>query len=374
MTISQELFELGNAISETLKRARDESLVKPLKSLDETCDTAARAWSGSNIGYHATVYFTGLVPKPAGIQFSPEWGLMDRWPTHQPAPGWVIMDNQTVVSELVARANISDLTKIEQTMTELRESLVTLKEQAVSMLSASLAHQKDTFLSRQLQLIERLKVAMPDTIAVSLLPKGQVWSRDSTAMSQGLAVAPHQTLRAICLSETVTKNGLEALERAVFLSATHLQRIAPMDNSKNTQKTNIVISHGHSPAWRDLKDFISDRLRLPYDEFNRVPVAGIPNSIRLTQMLDAAGIAFIILTGEDEQADGSVRARMNVIHEAGLFQGRLGFSKGIVLLEEGCGEFSNIEGLGQIRFPKGNIKAVFEDIRAVLEREEILVP
>ena len=65
---------------------------------------------------------------------------------------------------------------------------------------------------------------------------------------------------------------------------------------------------------------------------------------------------------------------MNVIHEAGLFQGRLGFSKGIVLLEEGCGEFSNIEGLGQIRFPKGNIKAVFEDIRAVLEREEILVP
>lgn len=372
MTISQELFELGNAISETLKRARDESLVKPLESLDEACDTAARAWSGSNIGYHATVYFTGLAPKPAGIQFSPEWGLMDRWPTHQPAPGWVIMDNQTVVSELLARANISDLTKIEHTMTELRESLVTLKEQAVSMLSASLAHQKDTFLSRQLQLIERLKVAMPGTIAVSLLPKGQVWSRDSTAMSQGLAVAPHQTLRAICLSETVTKNGLEALERAVFLSATHLQRMTPMDDSKNTQKTNIVISHGHSPAWRDLKDFISDRLRLPYDEFNRVPVAGIPNSIRLTQMLDAAGIAFIILTGEDEQADGSVRARMNVIHEAGLFQGRLGFSKGIVLLEEGCGEFSNIEGLGQIRFPKGNIKAVFEDIRAVLEREKIL--
>jgi predicted nucleotide-binding protein len=374
MTISQELFELGNAISGTLKRARDDSLVKPLKSLDEACDTAARAWSGSNIGYHATVYFTGLAPKPADIQFSPEWGLMDRWPTHQPAPGWVIMDNQTVVSDLLARANISDLTKIEHTMTELRESLVTLKEQAVSMLSASLAHQKDTFLSRQLQVIERLKVAMPGTIAVSLLPKGQVWSRDSTAMSQGLAVAPHQTLRAICLSETVTKNGLEALERAVRLSASHLQRIAPMDGSNNTPKANIVISHGHSPAWRDLKDFISDRLRLPYDEFNRVPVAGIPNSIRLTQMLDAAGIAFIILTGEDEQADGSVRARMNVIHEAGLFQGRLGFSKGIVLLEEGCGEFSNIEGLGQIRFPKGNIKAVFEDIRAVLEREEILVP
>jgi predicted nucleotide-binding protein len=46
---------------------------------------------------------------------------------------------------------------------------------------------------------------------------------------------------------------------------------------------------------------------------------------------------------------------MNVIHEVGLFQGRLGFKRAIVLLEEGCKEFSNIQGLGQIRYPKGNI-------------------
>ena len=63
---------------------------------------------------------------------------------------------------------------------------------------------------------------------------------------------------------------------------------------------------------------------------------------------------------------------MNVIHEAGLFQGNLGFDKAILLLEEGCQEFSNIQGLGQIRFPKGNIKASFEDVRRVLEREGVL--
>jgi hypothetical protein len=49
--------------------------------------------------------------------------------------------------------------------------------------------------------------------------------------------------------------------------------------------------------------------------------------------------------------------------------GRLGFTKAIVLLEDGCEEFSNIEGLGQMRFPKGNIKSKFEDIRLVLARE-----
>jgi predicted nucleotide-binding protein len=91
-------------------------------------------------------------------------------------------------------------------------------------------------------------------------------------------------------------------------------------------------------------------------------------------MLDSAAIAFLIMTAEDEMADGALQARMNVVHEAGLFQGRLGFTKSIVLLEGGCEQFSNIEGLGQIRFPPGNISAAFEEIRRVLEREGLLTP
>ncbi|MDP3000950.1 MAG: nucleotide-binding protein [Bryobacterales bacterium] len=105
-----------------------------------------------------------------------------------------------------------------------------------------------------------------------------------------------------------------------------------------------------------------------------MPVAGITNIARLSDMLDAAAIAFIVMTTEDEQVDGQMRARMNVIHEAGLFQRRLGFTKAIILREEGCEEFSNIQGFGQIWFPKGNIKAVCEDIRHVLEREGLLEP
>jgi predicted nucleotide-binding protein len=89
-------------------------------------------------------------------------------------------------------------------------------------------------------------------------------------------------------------------------------------------------------------------------------------------MLDAAAIAFMVMTAEDEQVDGKLRARMNVIHEAGLFQGRIGFTKAIVLLEEGCEEFTNISGLGQIHFSKGKIADAFEEIRRVLEREGLI--
>lgn len=76
----------------------------------------------------------------------------------------------------------------------------------------------------------------------------------------------------------------------------------------------------------------------------------------------------------DEMADGAYQARMNVVHEAGLFQGRFGFTRAVVMLEEGCEQFSNIDGLGQIRFPKGNISAAFEEVRRVLEREGLIEP
>ena len=134
----------------------------------------------------------------------------------------------------------------------------------------------------------------------------------------------------------------------------------------------VFVGHGHSQCWRDLQNFIVNRLKLPCDEFNRIPTAGMTIPERLEQMLDQACMAFLVMTGEDEQADGKLHARMNVIHEAGLFQGRLGLKKAIILLEDGCEKFSNIHGVVEIRFPKGEIRAAFEEIREVMEREGVL--
>ena len=145
-----------------------------------------------------------------------------------------------------------------------------------------------------------------------------------------------------------------------------------LQHTANNENKKIFIGHGRSLVWRVLKDFIEGTLGLPYEEFNRVSAAGEFIGNRLEKMLDESCMAFLIMTGEDEQADGSLHARENVIHEAGLFQGRLGFKRAIILLEDGCQEFSNIHGLGHIPFPKGNIKAAFEEIRRVLKRESII--
>lgn len=133
----------------------------------------------------------------------------------------------------------------------------------------------------------------------------------------------------------------------------------------------VFIGHGRSHVWRELKDFLSDRLMLPWDEFNRESVAGLTTFKRLSTMLGEASFALLIMTADDEQSDMTYNARQNVVHEVGLFQGRLGPQKAIILLEEGCNEFSNIIGLSEIRFPRNYISASFEKIRQVLERENI---
>ncbi|HEX9022952.1 MAG TPA: TIR domain-containing protein [Geobacteraceae bacterium] len=134
----------------------------------------------------------------------------------------------------------------------------------------------------------------------------------------------------------------------------------------------VFIGHGRSLVWLELKDFLQDRLQLPWEEFNRESVPGISTTERLQQMLGITSFAFLIMTAEDEHANSTWHARANVIHEVGLFQGRLGAHRAIILLEEGCEQFSNIHGLSYIPFSTGRLRSAFEDIRRVLERESVI--
>jgi hypothetical protein len=131
----------------------------------------------------------------------------------------------------------------------------------------------------------------------------------------------------------------------------------------------IFIGHGKSNGWRDLADHLREKQKLDVLTFESDPQAGRIAKEVLTRMAAEASIALLVHTAEDEQADNTMRARQNVVHETGFFQGRLGFERAIILREEECDSFSNIDGVQEIRYPRGRIREAFGDVVATIRRE-----
>jgi hypothetical protein len=247
---SDELFRIAEAALDALVHIRDGRIQTPISALRNACEQAEQAWSGSNLGYHATVYFAGLQPKPADAEFSPEWGLMDRWPTHQPHPGWQKMEHQSVVNEIISRAGRPDRVSIESELASIRKVFSGLRESATSILTTIISEKADPFLSRKLNEIEALEAPETITIERRLISKGAGWSRDSLAMIQGLRAAPHQSMIALPLSASALEAGIEKLEKASREAASHIRRIEARQRRASSVGTNIFIGHGRSPVWR----------------------------------------------------------------------------------------------------------------------------
>jgi hypothetical protein len=135
----------------------------------------------------------------------------------------------------------------------------------------------------------------------------------------------------------------------------------------------VFIGHGRCKDWEQIRDRLT-ALRIEVDEFNVYPTAGITTVDRLSQMLNRACFAILVVTAEDKQADGHFNPRLNVVHEIGLFQGRLGFQKSIIVKEKRAARFSNIDGLTYIPYAKGKIAGAFPEIEKALIRERVIHP
>lgn len=346
-------------------------VVESISAFKKTAEQARKAWCNSWLGYHSRVYYENLKPVPPGARFSQEWGLLDRF-SNDTVGNWVEYNFDALYEELTNTQSPKTLNELNDLAVSANEGIDEIREKLLSIIDATFLNDEDQYLERLKKDAEECHVLSISDFIKYLRPSGDFLSRDMVALQAGLQTPPHILLQAKLFAIEAPRNSAQTLRKIAQRLTKHLANKSRMHIQKITPGTHVFIGHGRSHLWKDLKDFIGDRLKLPWDEFNRVPIAGITNIARLSEMLDSAAIAFIVMTAEDEQVDGKIHARMNVVHEAGLFQGRLGFTRAIVLIEEECEEFSNIQGLGQIRFPKANIKACFEEIRQVLEREGII--
>ena len=369
----EELLPIAEKLQKLYQSQEAVDIINKIDAIEKVVNYIARTFSGSWLGYHSCVYYENFeIPPPEAI-FSPEWGLMDTYLSSYGTIGdWVQFDSNCVKQHIKNISDVHDIKGIESSFLPMCKQFDSYKSEIESILSIYNEQYNDNVISKLLEDVNKLIIPTKSELARQAWPKGAAISRDMTAISQGIILPPHLDILFEVLPIKISFNAFGYAYDITIKAISHIDRLSKSNVKKGRIGTKIFIGHGQSKIWKELKDFISERLELPWDEFNRVSVAGYTNTFRLSEMLDSACFAFLIMTAEDEMADGNFHARMNVIHEAGLFQGRLGFSRAIILLEEGCSEFSNIQGLVQIRFPKGNIAASFEDIRQVLEREHVI--
>ena len=369
----EELFSIASRLAEAADSEILKSSENGLVEIEKVIQNVSRSFSGSWLGYHAYVYYENFLEPPPGAHFSQEWGLMDLSYSSLGSRGsWEEYNPKDVKSYIMENSGNFDLSSVEKESLRVSEIFESCKSEIISIITTENSTNNDSFLTKLTADIEILKHLSPSEIAQIWAPPGQIMTRDTTAVGQRTRVPPHKEIQARIASIRQAFNVCREGGMLSRKAASHLERKNRQKGREERVGTNVFIGHGRSAIWRELKDFIEKRLQLPWDEFNRIPVAGVTNQARLAEMLDSSAIGLIIMTAEDQTVDGETQARMNVIHEVGLFQGRLGFTRGIIVLEEGCQEFSNIQGVGQIRFPKDRISACFEEIRQVLEREGLL--
>jgi len=369
--ILDDLVRCARRCERAARRFDAESVAELIDRLRDAIESVGQAWSGSWIGWQATVYTAGLRPRNPGEHFDTEWGSLR---VARTTGEWCEYAYEAVRDEIDRRAGTEDFSAIEEAAQSAKDAFNLVKEQVLPTFDALLSTGDDPVVRELREKVSDLRSHLSRQDFASAQAPRKVFTRDPRAMQGGgLQIPHHIQVEAWLLEQISCGTQTKELAKLIRHAERYLQQSRKM-KGRTVAKTDgkVFIGHGRSQAWRDLKDFIAERLQLDWDEFNREPTAGLATPERLADMLDDACFAFLVLTAEDEHHDGTIHARENVIHEVGLFQGRLGFRRAIVLLEDGCAEFSNIHGLTQIRFPKGDIRAKSEEIRRVLEREGII--
>ncbi len=168
---------------------------------------------------------------------------------------------------------------------------------------------------------------------------------------------------------TVTAPTRSEIESIFSVFDKNSERCRVPEEEETESPPKVFIGHGRNQQWRDLKDHLHEKHGYAIVAYEIGSRAGHAVRDILEEMLDESSFALLVMTGEDRTRIGRFRARQNVVHEAGLFQGHLGFSRAIILREKGTEEFSNLAGLQEIRFPKGRIAETFGEVLAVLKRE-----
>ena len=141
-----------------------------------------------------------------------------------------------------------------------------------------------------------------------------------------------------------------------------------IDEAVATKRRRVFLSHGHNELLLlRLKNFVATSLKLDSVVLKELPSRGLTVVEKLERASEKCSFAVILLTRDDEQHDGTLRARQNVVHELGFFQGKYGRQNVVLLAERGVELFTNISGILRVEFDPQHFDSCFEELRREMQ-------
>ena len=240
-----ELRTIGTEMRKWEKQGQSPEIKEPIDRLHEAALQVETAWSGSNIGYHSRVYYDGFKVPPPGVHFSSEWGLHERY-SGGTRGSWLEYQYDDVIQYIEKLAGNSDLSHARAVSKEARKAFEEAKADVISIISAYVGEHPDNFLTSLKDTVEKIPIFTTYDAIRGQMPTGQIGSRDSLAMSQGIRQAPHQGINGELFALQSAFTACADLGKFATRAAAHIERLIMAKSTTKSQGHSVFIGHGRS--------------------------------------------------------------------------------------------------------------------------------
>ncbi len=163
-----------------------ENYSKHLYSLREKAEKLSDSWSGSWVGFHASLYYGDFEKPSLQENFDVEWGSINGIPQKWTQKSFE--DAQKKIEKGIVKTNFEYIFEKVKPLVKKAESLRNTLITELSFVKS------DNSLRSELELvtdIEKLNFGTSANVFVKNMTPSQAWTRDSSAAAQGLKVPPH---------------------------------------------------------------------------------------------------------------------------------------------------------------------------------------
>jgi len=172
----------------------DEMETKGFRILSERVDEGVRiverSWSRSWLGYQSHVYYRDFEPPPPGDHFSSEWGFENAF-SNPTSENWIEVGSEDVSRAIYEIADNPNDSIFRVRSTEVSKLFFKYQAELNTLLTVDLETTKSDVIEELKNQAKGLKAFYSaNEIALVNMPEGNVMTRDSLALSQGLQTPP----------------------------------------------------------------------------------------------------------------------------------------------------------------------------------------